>query len=124
MASDVKTVQGVVEATAQNAPDRYGLRIGHEWYDGFGPCPAERGDAVEVAYSEKGKFRDVEKVRRAEPKPAVLDFERLDAVRERQIARAVALKCAAQLYAEGWATSAEVVTLAEKFETWLLRASQ
>jgi hypothetical protein len=46
--ANAKTIRGVVAAAAQNAPDRYGLRIGRAWYDGFGACPAEKGEWVEV----------------------------------------------------------------------------
>jgi hypothetical protein len=116
----LKSVRGVVEATAQNAPDRYGLRIGGEWYDGFGSCPAGRGDAVEVVYSDKGRFHNVEEVRPAEVDAEVAQRSSAeDGARDSRIARAVALKCAARLYADGWATAKEITDLAEKLEKWL-----
>lgn len=113
--TQLKSVRGVVEATAQNAPDRYGVKIGQLWYDGFGPCPVARGQEVEVDYGESGRFRDVQEIRPAEA-PAHGQGE---AARDMQIARAVALKCAARLYADGWATAKEITDLAEKLEKWL-----
>lgn len=61
---DVKKAQGVVAAVAQNRPGRYGFRMGEVWYGGLGICPVEKGARVEVLYTENGRFKDVEEVRR------------------------------------------------------------
>ena len=113
MANQLKTVRGVVDATAQNASERYGLRIGGSWYDGFGSCPVNRGDEVEVDFVEDDRFRNVQEVRMAE------GVAEPRAELDRRIARAVALKCAATLYASGWASAKEVTDLAERLEKWL-----
>jgi hypothetical protein len=126
MANDVqvRTAQGVVEATAQNSPSRYGIRVGELWYDGFGQCPVETGDEVEIDYVERGRFRNIEGLKRLESEEdAAEDAEeapRAESV-EARIARAVALKCATMLSTPG-ASSAEVLGLAQQFEKWLRAA--
>lgn len=120
MANEVKEVRGVVEATAQNAPERYGLRVAGEWYDGFGSCPVEKGDQVAVVFSDSGRFHNVQDVRLAEPGAETEPERRAwDEAKDGRIARAVALKCAARLHESNWATAKEVLELAEKFESWL-----
>lgn len=111
MANETKTVRGVVEAAAQNTPERYGLRIGGDWYDGFGDVPAARGDAVEVQYAENGRYRNVQSVRVVE---AAASDERAS-----DITRAVALKAAAQVCAGSETQAKVVLSLAQAFEGWI-----
>jgi hypothetical protein len=118
---EMKSARGRVEATAQNAPERYGLRIGGVWYDGFGQCPVERDDQVEVVYEDSGgRFRNIEEVRPVGSEQ--LGVRVLEAGRDERVMRCVALKCAATLFASDWATVEEILKTAERFEGWLLRA--
>jgi len=133
MANQWKTIQGVVKASAQNTPERFGLRIGPEWYDGFGECPVEKGAEVEVRYTDNGKYHDLQEVevigpgRAEEPVPsesasaASTVEESAEVVR---IARAVALKCAATVRSGSKVEAEDVVYDAEIFERWLRRAGQ
>lgn len=122
MENPLKTVRGLVEATAQNAPDRFGVRIGEDWYDGFGSCPVNRGDEVEIQYFENDRFHNIAKVlvveeggaRRMESRGMVRDDSR--------IARSVALKSAAAIRATGRVKAEDVIAVAEKFEGWLRAA--
>jgi len=135
MANDLKHVRGVVEATAQNAPDRYGFRIGQEWFGGFGSCPVEKGDEVEVVYADNGRFHNVKDVLR----PGELAEEEApesnsdngaeesadQSSKNSRIARAVALKCAAALCSfSSDAAADDVIEMAEKFEGWLRATSR
>lgn len=90
----VKTVRGIVYATAQNTS-----RIGRVWYDGFGSCPVERGADVEVDFVEDDRFRNVQEVRIVEAEAP--RREARDCSADRRVARAVALTCAATLHAAG-----------------------
>lgn len=125
--NDLKHVRGVVEATAQNAPDRYGFRVGGEWYGGFGSCPVEKGDEVEVAYADNGRFHNVKEVRPVEEE-ANSDGAEASAERSSvnsRIARAVALKCAAALCSfSNDASADDVIEMAMKFERWLRATSR
>lgn len=132
MANGLKSVRGVVEATAQNAHDRYGLRVGGEWYDGFGSCPAGRGDEVEVVYSDNGRFHNLKHVFCVEgpaegaPEPGSgTEKSAGQSAADSRIWRSVALKCAAALCSFGGdATGEETIALAEKFERWLRATSR
>ena len=117
MTNDMNTVRGVVEATAQNKPDRFGVRIGGEWYDGFGDCPVQKGDDVAVTFTHRGRFRNIHEV------SLVTAGQKADASeetkRESRIARAVALKCATKLFEGSPAKAPDVLELAATFEGWL-----
>lgn len=122
MESPLKTVRGQVEATAQNAPDRFGVRIGETWYDGFGACPVSRGDEVEVVYSENDRFHDIADVRLVEEGGAPRVESRGLVRDDSRIARSVALKCAAAIKSTGRAKAEDVIAIAEKFDRWLRAA--
>jgi len=125
MANDLKHVRGVVEAAAQNAPDRFGFRIGGEWYGGFGSCPVERGDEVEVVYADNGRFHNVKEVRpvgETDSNDSASNAEQSS--KNSRIARAVALKCAAAVNCNNYATADDVLGTAEKFERWLRATSR
>ena len=115
MADEIKRVRGAVEAVARNKPDRFGLRIGGAWFDGFGSSPVEKGDEVEVDYVENGRYRNIQEVRLGEKGDAV----KAEPDRESRIARAVALKCATRLCEGSPAKVADVLELAGKLEAWL-----
>lgn len=56
------TTSGAVEAVSQK-DGRYGVRIGGEWYGGFGTCPVSEGQVCVVEYVVRGKYRNVVRVR-------------------------------------------------------------
>ena len=121
-ANDLVTVQGTVEATAQNAPGRYGVKIADEWFDGFGQCPVEKGDEVEVAYVERGKFKNLKRVKVAEVDDDNDAYTATEEMRDptvSRINRAVALKCAAQVVAGRSGDPESVIEIAERFNKWL-----
>lgn len=126
----LKKIQGVVAAAAQNSPDRYGIRIGEQWYGGFGTCPVEKGAVVEVAYVENGIYRNVKEIELLAEQTAEASSDNGSAVEElpvetrlshdSRIARAVALKCAVEAHKVNDSIVAEaVLKTAEKFERWL-----
>ena len=115
--NDTKTVRGSVEAVARNKPDRFGLKVGGAWFDGFGSSPVEKGDEVEVDYVENGRYRNIQEVRLVQERKA--DSADAENDRETHIARAVALKCATRLCEGKPANVADVLALAEKLVEWL-----
>jgi hypothetical protein len=56
--SETKQIEGMVSAVSQRA-DRYGVKIGEDWYGGFGTCPVSRGDRVQLSFLEKGEWRNI-----------------------------------------------------------------
>ena len=121
-ANNLVTVQGTVEATAQNARNRFGVKIADCWIDGFGSCPVKKGDEVEVAYVERGQFKNLKRVKVAE----VDDENDADTATEEirdptvsRINRAVALKCAAQVVSGRSGDPESVIETARRFEEWL-----
>ena len=122
-ANNWKTVQGTVEATAQNAPNRFGVKIADKWFDGFGgQGPVQKGDEVEVAYVERGEFKNVKRIKVAD----VEDENDADTATEEirgptvsRINRAVALKCAARVVGARGGDGKSVIETARRFEEWL-----
>jgi len=53
---------GMIDAVSQKEKG-YGININQEWYNGFGKCPVEKGDNVEMEFelSEKG-FRNIKAI--------------------------------------------------------------
>jgi hypothetical protein len=120
--SDLRQVRGTVGATAQNSEDRYGVRIGRSWFDGAGQCPVERGDDVEIAYSDAGRYRSIEEIRVVEddePEPGEVRAADAEASVDARIARAVALKCATALSTGSGVDAEAVLETARRFERWL-----
>jgi hypothetical protein len=118
---ELKSAKGRVEATAQNSAERYGLKLAGSWYNGFGQCPAERGDEIQIDYVENGEYRNLENVRHVDSE-SELGVRMLDANRDERVVRCVALKCATTLFASEFGTVEEVLNVAERLEQWLLRA--
>lgn len=56
------TTSGAVEVVSQK-DGRYGIRIGGEWYGGFGACPVSKGQACVVDYVIRGPYRNIVRVR-------------------------------------------------------------
>jgi len=67
-------IKGKILAINQES-DRFGIKIGEKWYNGFGICHAEKGDVVEIEYELKEVgdrvFRNVKKVTKIEEKPEI-----------------------------------------------------
>lgn len=60
---EVLRTSGVVEAVAQHDERRYSVKIGGEWYGGFGTCPAEKGSVYVIEYALNGRFRNIRRIR-------------------------------------------------------------
>ena len=46
---------GVIEKTSSkvmNGKEKYGLKLGGKWFNGFGKVPAKEGDTIEFEYEE------------------------------------------------------------------------
>ena len=44
-------MKGIIKAVSQKE-GKYGVNINDEWVNGFGDCPVEKGDEVEISYEE------------------------------------------------------------------------
>ena len=115
--TQVKKASGRVAAVSQK-PDFYGFKVGNGWYGGHGSCPVQKGDEVEVQYVENGRFNDVEDIRILAAHEEELSSAGAGNGHEARISRAVALKCAAMLFA-GTEKSDVVLRTAQGFEEWL-----
>lgn len=71
-AKEVCRTDGVVEAVAQHDGGRYSVKLGGEWYSGFGSCPAQRGAAYVIEYTTNGRFRNVKSTKELETAEAGL----------------------------------------------------
>ncbi len=58
-------IKGTVEAISEKGT-RYGLKIGEEWYNGFGTCEVKKDDIVDLDFKELTKngtlFRNIAKI--------------------------------------------------------------
>jgi len=55
-------VKGEIAAISDKE-GRWGIRIADDWYNGFGTIPnIQKGDLVDVEYTQKGTFKDVVKL--------------------------------------------------------------
>lgn len=116
--SEVRVASGQVQAAAQNSASRFGIKVAGVWYDGLGSCPVKRGDSVAIAYTEKGRFKNIVEARVSEPsEKAVLEVTS----RDRFVAYSVALKSATAMMAgAGVSQVSDVTLLAEQLAEWLL----
>jgi len=62
-AQELLKTSGVVEAVAQHDERRYSIKVGGEWYGGFGTCPAEKGVAYVIDYAENGRWKNIKSIR-------------------------------------------------------------
>lgn len=115
MNAKLQKVKGKVEAVAQNAQNRYGVKVKDQWYNGFGSCPAKKGQEVDIQYTERNGFRNIKKLSALDLQEAVKVVDDQD----RAIARCVALKCAVQVVPEG--SYDEALSVASRFQKWLLQ---
>ena len=133
-------IKGKLEACSQPAPNRYGILVNGEWYNGFGENPwKEYQDClVEVFYTQVTKgnniYRNVEKVVLFEEKSNDEHEEKTEATSKQQktmkdvfIARSVALKVASEMIGSisGHDDETEYLKIMQRFaefcENWLLR---
>ena len=56
------TVSGAVEAVSQKE-NRYAVLIAGDWYGGWGACPVSKGQVCVVDYVNRGRFRNVVRLR-------------------------------------------------------------
>jgi hypothetical protein len=55
-------IQGEVTSaneTTKDGKDRYGVKLGGEWFNGFGKCPVKKGDKVNIEYITNGKWQNI-----------------------------------------------------------------
>lgn len=67
---------GIISAVNQRDSSKYGVKIGAEWYGGYGACPVKKGDTASIEYKLNGKYRNIIKIERekeAEAQPANRD---------------------------------------------------
>ena len=55
-------IQGTVSA-AKNKDGKFGIKIGEEWYNGFGEANCKKGDVVEVEFKQNGKWKNVDSIK-------------------------------------------------------------
>lgn len=121
--SEVRVHSGQVQAVAQNSHTRYGIRVNNAWHEGIGKCPVKKGDAVEIAYKERGRFRDVVDIRPASLRlgePVPTGFGTSD--KGVFVAKCVALKACATFYANSGGSLVALAKASEALAKWLLRS--
>ena len=66
----LSVVEGTVEAVAQNAPNRYGVKLYGKWYNGFGTCRVAKGDHVYIEYElterDEAIFRNIKLIKKVD----------------------------------------------------------
>ena len=90
--SETKQIEGMVSAVSQRA-DRYGVKIGEDWYGGFGTCPVSRGDRVQLSFLEKGEWKNIASIKPLVDQPQAelseAEIEQVQArIRQRNLALA------------------------------------
>lgn len=63
MPTETLRVSGAVEAIAQHEKNRHSIKVGGEWYSGFGACPVEKGKVYVIDYVMRGEFRNLRRMR-------------------------------------------------------------
>jgi hypothetical protein len=112
-------MKGTVEAISMKEnPERYSLKIGEEWYSGFGRLPEgiEKGSEVELEFVQKGIFRNIEKIVKITPKELSPGRFSEDSEKSDRIIRSVALKCAVEMEQIDFAGA---LVIAKEFEKYL-----
>ncbi|MBI4447182.1 MAG: hypothetical protein HY645_14905 [Acidobacteria bacterium] len=86
--------EGEVAAVSQKA-NRYGVKIGEDWYGGFGQCPVSKGSRVVLRFYEKGGWKNIVSIRLLEGEESVLTEEEMSAVlaQFRERSNAIAEEC-------------------------------
>lgn len=51
-------INGLVSAVKQREKG-YSVKIGIDWFSGFGECPTKKGDSVEIEYKEDGQWKNI-----------------------------------------------------------------
>ena len=72
MSNPVTEIEGVVSAVRQRA-DNYGVKVGDDWYGGFGQCPVREGSRVAVKFYEKDGWKNLTSIRLLETEEPELD---------------------------------------------------
>jgi hypothetical protein len=132
--SETQQIEGIVSAVSQRA-DRYGVKIGEDWYGGFGTCPVSRGDRVHLGFLEKGQWKNIANIEplMMQPQPELSDeeiAELQEKIRQRNYTIAEqSIEDAKQLLANSGlrdaVTPRNVVTFAERLaERRILHASR
>ena len=67
----METLRGIVEALKNNPAsekrkENYGIKVGGEWYNGWGVSPVNKGDIVLVHYVLNGTYKNIDHVEKAE----------------------------------------------------------
>jgi hypothetical protein len=113
----------------------YSVKIGEDWYGGFGPCPVSRGQRVVVSFYEKDGWNNIGSIRslmvQAEPELSeseIGDLQELIRQRNYEIAEQ-SIEDAKRLLANSGlrnaVTAQNVVTFAERLaERRILHASR
>lgn len=66
MSNLVTEIEGIVSAVSQRE-DRYGVKIGEDWFGGFGTCPVKKGDSVVVSFWERDGWKNIKGIRLLDP---------------------------------------------------------
>lgn len=65
----MEKIIGRIEAVAQRE-GKYGIRVGNDWFNGFGACTLKKGDEVEVEYEVKDSFKNIKSIEKTPFKTA------------------------------------------------------
>lgn len=53
-----KKIKGIIEAVSLKEKG-YGIKINHDWFNGWGHCPYEKGQEVEIEWHQSGDFKKI-----------------------------------------------------------------
>lgn len=53
---------GQIDAVSIKKDNKYAIRIGDRWFNGFGKLPAEKGDTIELEYGTNNNFNNISKI--------------------------------------------------------------
>ena len=57
-----RTLIGTVEAVQQYGMSRFGIKLGDEWYEGWGHCPVHRREHVIVRYTPEHTHNELVRI--------------------------------------------------------------
>lgn len=62
-------ITGTTKAVS-NKDGKYGINVNDIWYNGFGSCPANKGDFVEIEFEVNGIYKNIKQIEVTKGKPS------------------------------------------------------
>ncbi len=96
----------------------YSVAVNKQWFGGFGKCPVNKGDSVEIEWKQKGDFKNIVKMQTVEKPKTLTPPKRTDSLAE-DIHLQVCLKATATLHTGSKATPKEIAKYTRELMTEL-----